>query len=140
MHYLFWKLLLKNPPLKNPNINIGALKCCLAMYLSFDFMFLYTYCVCMHVCAQMYTVVYMRTPEDSVWELVLFQHLEREVKLRLSGLAASTIISWAILPSLFLNKLPSIWKFTELYIFWVCIILVCEVFICKFLFIMKFIK
>lgn len=71
--------MLENPPLKNPNINIGALKCCLAMCLSFDFMFLFTYCVCMHVCAQMYTVVYMRTPEDSVWELVLFQHLEREV-------------------------------------------------------------
>lgn len=29
----------------------------------------------MYVCAQMYTVVCMWTPEDSMWELVLFQHV-----------------------------------------------------------------
>lgn len=35
MHYLFLKLLLENPPLRNLSINTGLLKCCLAMYVCF---------------------------------------------------------------------------------------------------------
>lgn len=105
MHYLFCKLLLENPPLKNLNINIGTLKCCVAMYLSFDLCFyllIVFVCMCVPRCIQWCACGLQRTACGSWFSFST-----------LPGLTASTITCWAILPASFINRLTRIWTFTN---------------------------
>lgn len=105
MHYLFCKLLLENPLLKNLNISIGTLKCCLAMYLGFDLCFyllIVFVCMCVPSCIRWCACGLQRTACGNWFSFST-----------LPGLTASTIICWAILPASFINRLTSIWTFTN---------------------------
>lgn len=68
MPYLFLRLLLENPPLTNLNINIGLLKCCLVMYLSFILLTVFV-CACVLRCIPWCACGLQRTTHGSRFSL-----------------------------------------------------------------------